>query len=515
MMPSLKRMFTLVLALCMVLTIAHPGAVIADDDWDDDDIWGVDDDDDDDDVPVAPAPPPAPAPPAGPVGDDDDDDGDWDDELGDYGLDDDDSPLASQAIVQLQPGVDADAFAARYGGRVLRGIPGPNVALITLGAGSGAGTASASVLQSSDDDDDLDDDGSDDNDDDRVTQPVMDDEFYARYAIGDDLRATMTAMVNDPDVIWVEFNFTSRAPEGRPRYFFTSMDGTAQPVDAPALPDGLEFDTALACATGSSVVVAVLDTGADPQHPALAGNLSPNGVNMLEVTTDVSDTGDGQDNDGDGEIDEMVGHGTHVSGTILQVAPNATILPIKVLDSDGSGDTFSVMAGIIYAIEQNVDVINLSLGTTWHSAAIEYAVGAARDQGIVVIAAAGNGNRSAPVEYPASNEGVISVAATDDVADKAEYSNYNQHVDISAPGNNVASAYPGGAYTTASGTSMAAPIVSGSVALMLERSPETSPQVVRDRVFQSASPLSLSDPGMDGMLGGGEIDIHATLVCDG
>jgi subtilisin family serine protease len=320
----------------------------------------------------------------------------------------------------------------------------------------------------------------------------------------------MNALANDPDVLWVEFNFTSRAPEGRPRYFFTSSVAQPKLVDAPALPQGLKMQPNV-CATGNAITVAVLDTGVDTTHPAIADNILANGVNMLEISRDVSDAGNGIDDDGDGRVDEMVGHGTHVSGTVVQVAPDAQILPVKVLDSDGNGDTFSVMAGVVYAVEQGADVINLSLGSTWDSTALAWAVRYAEEQGIVVVAAAGNGNHSTPVEFPASDDGVISVAATNADGDKAEYSNYNQY--ISAPGDNVASAYPNGLYATASGTSMSAPIVSGSVALMLDDSPGMEPRTVRDRVFDTAAPLNLSDPTMDGMMGGGEIDIDATLVC--
>lgn len=524
-----QRLLTVLLALCLALTMVQPGFVAADDDdWDDDDDWSEVDDDDwddddwDDDL-------------VDDIDDDDeaDDDGvfvdvsDWDDDLTGYGDDDDDQPIAARAIVQLAPGVDPDAFAARYGAVVLRVVAGPNIVLLGIGDRSVASIAAPmSALAQDDDDlddvdddlDDLDDDDIDDDDVDEVDdddlQPVIDDDFYTQYPVREDRRADLTAILGDPDVLWAEFNFTSRAPEGRPRYFFTSSVGEPQVVEEPALPQGLEMQPGV-CATGEAVTVAVLDTGLDATHPAIADNVLETGINMLRVTRDISDTGNGIDDDGDGLVDEMVGHGTHVAGTILQVAPDARILPVKVLDSDGNGDTFSVMAGIVYAVEQDADIINLSLGSTWDSAAIAWAVSYAEEQGVLVIAAAGNGDRETPMEYPASNAGVISVAATDAAGDKATYSNYNGMVDISAPGDNVASAYPGGTYTTASGTSMSAPLVSGTAALMLERSPAMTPQVIRDRVVNTAAPLDLSNPAHDGKMGGGELDVNAALVCGG
>ncbi len=424
-----------------------------DDDWDDDDR---DDDDDDREEPVA-------------TQTDDDDDDDWDDEDSD---DDDDwdqtfdREVPDQAIVQLQPDVDPNAFAARYDATVLRVIPTSNIVLLGLDAG-------------------------------------MDD------------ASELAAMTSDGDVSWSEMNYTNQAPEGRPRYFFTSTVGESMIVNEPALPAGLEFTPETSCVTGAGVVVAVLDTGIDPSHPDLADKVLPNGIDTLENTTDVRDIGNGIDDDGDGTVDEMVGHGTNVAGIVTQVAPNAQILPVKVLDSDGVGNTFSVVSGIHYAVEQGADVINLSLGTTYDSLAIREAVSFAVDQGVLVAAAAGNGDQQDPVEYPAAVDEVISVAATDANGDKASYSNYHQTVDISAPGDNVASAYPDGRYITASGTSMSTPLVAGAAALMMERHPGATPSQVMTVLQNTSGPLSLSNPALEGLLGAGEIDIDAVISCAG
>jgi len=372
--------------------------------------------------------------------------------------------LPDQAIVQLSRGVDPNAFASEHNATVLRALSGPNIALLGLDS-------------ERDDDEEL------------------------------------RALLDDDDVLWGEQYFTDQAPEARPRYFFTSTDGLPQIVDAPALPEGLEFTPASACSTGASVIVAVLDTGVDISHPALADNVLPNGINMLDATYDVRDDGDNHDDDNDGQVDEMVGHGTHVAGSILQIAPDAMILPVKVLSSDGSGDTFSVMAGIIYAVEQGAQVINLSLGSTHDSRAIQGAVDFATNRDVIVVAAAGNGDRENPVEYPAAFSGVISVASTTANADKAEYSNYHETVDISAPGNNLASSFPEGRYTTASGTSMSVPLVTGAAALILERQPDLQSDQVAELLKTSSGPLSLSNPIVDGKLGAGELNIDSLLSC--
>jgi subtilisin family serine protease len=475
--------------LCLVLSLLQPGAVLADDD--DDDDWEEpvpaesDDDDDweeDDDSPA----------PSQPVTTDDDDDRDDDgrDDDGDDEDSDDDSDenqdgdraddesddddwdqtfdreVPDQAIAQLQLGVDPNAFAARYGATVLRVIPTSNVVLLQL-------------------------------------DPGMDD------------AGELAGMTSDGDVAWSEMNFTNQAPEGRPRYFFTSTAGESQIVNAPALPDGLDFTPEMSCATGDSVIVAVLDTGIDVSHPDLVANVLPNGIDTLENTSDVRDIGNEIDDDGDGQIDEMVGHGTNVAGIVVQIAPEARILPVKVLNSDGVGNTFSVVSGIHYAVEQGADVINLSLGTTLDSRAIREAVAYALAEGVVVAAAAGNGDHQMPPEYPAAIDDVISVAATDASGDKASYSNYHESVDISAPGDNVASAYPDGRYITASGTSMSTPLVAGAAALMLEPHPGATPAQVMTVLQNTSEPLSLSDPTLEGLLGAGELDIDASISCNG
>jgi subtilisin family serine protease len=496
-----------VAGFCLLLTLVQPGAVVADDDgeWEDteaiqsddgdDDGAGQpvpaqsDDDGDDDGGGQAPVPvdddsdddgngQPAPAP----VDDDTNDDGDVDldddasnDPDDDSVDDDDDNDQADdgldrarpdQAIVQLRGGVNADDFASRHNATVLRVIPEPNIVLLEL-------------------------------------NPELDDD------------AELDDLTGDDDVEWSELNFTSQAPEGRPRYFFTSNATEPQMVESPALPAGLEFTPGIACTTGASVTVAVLDTGVDTAHPDLSANVLPNGVNMVDNTYDVRDTGNGRDDDNDGQVDEMVGHGTHVSGIVLQVAPGAQILPVKVLNSDGVGDAYSVTSGIHYAVEQGADVINLSLGSTYDSLAIRNAVEFATSQGVVVVAAAGNSNQQVPAEYPAASDAVISVAATTSEGDKAAYSNYHETVDISAPGDNVASAYPGGLYTTASGTSMSAPLVAGGAALVLDRQPNATPASIATVIESTSSPLHLADPALDGLLGAGELDIDASISCKG
>jgi subtilisin family serine protease len=192
------------------------------------------------------------------------------------------------------------------------------------------------------------------------------------------------------------------------------------------------------------------------------------------------------------------GHGTHVAGIAaardnsifgLGGAPDARILPVRVLGSSGQGSTGDVAAGIYWAVDHavGVDVINLSLGSASPASAMQNAVAYAEANGVVVAAAAGNDNTSAKL-YPAGFDGeVIAVGASiksqpsppyDPPFTKAGYSNYGSWVDIGAPGSAVYSTYKGSGFSSLSGTSMATPFVSAAAALVLERCPLLDPDQV-------------------------------------
>lgn len=387
-----------------------------------------------------------------------------DDDAGDIDRSDTiDDPRPNQAIVRLHPGVDGDAFAARFGITVLRVIPAENIYLVSL-------------------------------------IPGLRDEDEA------------AALSADPDVAYAELNFTGQAPEARVRYFFSSGDGDTVPVDRPGLPPELNLP-ARSCVTGTGVVVAVLDTGLDPAHPLLAPSVLPNGVNMVDNTFDITDAGNGVDEDGDGDIDEMTGHGTHVAGIVAQIAPDAGILPVKVLDSDGIGDAFFVAAGLYYALEQGADVVNLSLGSTFDSRTVSDAVAAATTRGVPVIAAIGNQGVEQPPEYPASEAAAVGVAATDEDGNKADFSIFNAEVDLSAPGVDIASASPGNQYVAATGTSMSTAIVTGAYALLLEQAGDLDPAAILQTFARATDPIPEPDAVVTGKIGAGRINIGAAVDC--
>ncbi|SDF49048.1 Serine protease, subtilisin family [Blastococcus aurantiacus] len=245
----------------------------------------------------------------------------------------------------------------------------------------------------------------------------------------------------------------------------------------------------------ADVVVAVLDTGVAP-HEELAGSLLP-GKNFTDSPG--------------GATDDRHGHGTHVAGTVAAdagskvegVAVGAKVLPVKVLADGGSGSSAWISGGIIWAADQGADVINMSLGGQHSSTVYNQAISYARSKGATVVAAAGNDNTSATF-MPAAAPGVIGVAATDEFAEKAWFSNYGSYVDVSAPGEFILSTSPEYGYVYMSGTSMAAPHVAGVVALMEAAAPAITPDQVEQALTASATDLGAA--GRDDVFGHGQVD---------
>jgi subtilisin family serine protease len=227
----------------------------------------------------------------------------------------------------------------------------------------------------------------------------------------------------------------------------------------------------------------VLDTGVDANHPALSGRLLP-GWDFVDNDNDPSEVGDQQTG--------PYGHGTHVAGTIALVAPEAKIIPLRVLDEGGLGNMWVLAEALAFALDPDgnpntadgADVINMSLTTLRETELIESLLdkacgGESNDFPVavnpylVVVAAAGNGGDSTK-QYPAAEDvdGLIAVAASTSTDRLASWSTRASWVQVAAPGDGILSTVPGGLYGTWRGTSMAAPFVAGEVALVRARFPK-------------------------------------------
>ncbi|HSE37038.1 MAG TPA: S8 family serine peptidase [Blastocatellia bacterium] len=275
---------------------------------------------------------------------------------------------------------------------------------------------------------------------------------------------------------------------------------------------------------GAGVIVAVIDTGIDRDHPDIKDHL----------WTDPGEVpNDNIDNDSDGLVDDVfgwnfldstqdtmeqraggqtsiAGHGTFIAGLIALIAPSAKIMPVRAFSPDGLSDSFSVAQGIKYAVDHGASVINLSFGSTEDTPVMHDAVAYAHQRGVVLVAAVGNedkGNDAAP-QFPANwSTEVMSIAALDDNNRKAGFSNYGSNVSVSAPGVNLISLYPqinnAPDYATWSGTSFAAPLATAEAALLLENNPRRN---AREVIETTAASIDSINPGLAGKLGKGRID---------
>ncbi len=214
---------------------------------------------------------------------------------------------------------------------------------------------------------------------------------------------------------------------------------------------------------GEGVTVAVLDTGIDRTHPLFEGKLTA-GYDFVDDDPEPDETRNGLDEDGDSAVDEGAGHGTHVAGIVALTAPQTSIMPIRVFDDEGRGDYFHLVAGLIYAVDQGADVINLSGSGPDDEPYLAEAITYAQMHGVLVVAAGGVNTLGYPASYPT----VISVGAADARNYPTDFSNFSAMANtIYAPGLSILSGYDDGGFASWTGNSMAAPFVAGTAALLL------------------------------------------------
>jgi len=278
--------------------------------------------------------------------------------------------------------------------------------------------------------------------------------------------------------------------------------------------------------TGSpGVVIAIVDTGIDEGHPDLAPKIVA-GYDFVDHDTNPHD---------------LNGHGTHCAGIAAAVTNNgvgvagmdwqARIMPVRVLDIEGSGWLSDIAEGIIWAYQNGADVISLSLGGPDNSQTLQNAINAAHNAGSLIVAAMGNQRTEGnPTNYPAANANVMAVAATTTTDTYAYYSQYGSHTDIAAPGGEISylhdpkgilstlptynfylrTAYGFSAnYDYLQGTSMATPYVAGLAALLWSQTPSLTPDQVQQTIQDTA--VDLGPAGWDSSFGWGRIDVLAAL----
>ncbi len=289
----------------------------------------------------------------------------------------------------------------------------------------------------------------------------------------------------------------------------------------------------------SNVVIGVIDSGYQPDHPDLQdANIWSNEAEVNGVAG-VDDDGNGYIDDfhgwdwfssvtGDNDpTDELCGHGTHTLGTIAAVTNNnvgvanvggsISVAPLRMLGSSlCSGSMPGLLSAIFYAIDQDMDIVSLSLTTYTESASLQDAVEAAHDAGVIVVAAAGNYNSS--VLWPAAYPEVVAVAATTSsdirwVDGPSQGSNYGPEIDVAAPGQSVLSTWIGSNYLYKTGTSMATPHVSALFGLLRSLRPDLSGDDLLAIMKDTADDVNADTyPGDDDYLGAGRINYYSALM---
>ncbi|HSI61409.1 MAG TPA: S8 family serine peptidase [Ideonella sp.] len=339
--------------------------------------------------------------------------------------------------------------------------------------------------------------------------------YRVQVAAGADVDSTVEALSLEPEVVTAEPNFVHSAPEARKNVVWAI--GTAAEYTAQWAPQAMRLPEAQLTSKGAGVRVAVLDTGVDASHPALAGKLLP-GRDFVDGDNDPAETGS--------TADAGFGHGTHVAGLVALAAPEAKIVPLRVLDAQGSGDIWVLAQALLYAIDPDgnpatndgAQVVNLSMGTLERTRILDTVMQLAacsmpdlRDpanlltdpgydgdkrrcsafSGAVIVAAAGNGGNRSEKQYPAAEGvyGLLPMGASAQNERMAAFSNRGSWVDVAAPGDRVTSSVPGGGYGTWSGTSMASPLAAGAAALLRARFPKMKPVDVAKRIEQNGARL--------------------------
>ncbi|MGV3526210.1 MAG: S8 family peptidase [Candidatus Sericytochromatia bacterium] len=265
----------------------------------------------------------------------------------------------------------------------------------------------------------------------------------------------------------------------------------------------------------AEVVVAIVDTGIEPNHPDLRGKVLP-GWNTLNNSANARDDH---------------GHGTHCAGIaaastnngagVAGLAPGVRLLPVKSLNAQGQGSSSAIADGIRWAADQGAEVINLSLGASMGSEIIREAIVYAIGKGATVLAAMGNDGgqvRSYPAAFAPNVAGLVAVGATDSGDGRAYFSNYGSWITVSAPGDRILSTLPairntmnptGQDYGPSSGTSMATPYVAGLAALLVSQQPARRPADIESILSQGVD--DLGTPGFDAQFGYGRINALRAL----
>ena len=250
---------------------------------------------------------------------------------------------------------------------------------------------------------------------------------------------------------------------------------------------------------GEGVRIAMLDTGIG-KHGSLGER-----VREIDLIT------------GDGPTIELNGHGTAVAALMIGddgvsqgIAPAASLLSIRIADNNGSSNSFLLSEGIVRAVDEGAQIINISMGSYGDSPLVRDAVAYATERQVLVVAAAGNEGFSSPA-YPAAYDGVIAVGAVDAAGQHLDFSNAGDSIDVAAPGFEIVSAWPGEEYTSFTGPSAATPLVAGALAATITETRSGTLLPLQAATVMENNLNAAGAPGDDPFHGGGNLDVDRMI----